>query len=131
MPWWAATYLIAHALLAPVAAMSQWREAIRPRWHALLDLAAAALMIPLASAAWHPGLLAPIGRLAVLPFVACVGWEAYSSGCDLANERNDPDLSESANRAALHIALLLTAGWLAPLYGLALYAVVTVWRAAA
>jgi hypothetical protein len=130
MPWWAAVYSVFIAAVCGLSAVADWRGRQRPSWHIGLDIASGIALVFLIAAAWYDQLVAPLGRAAALLFAVLLIWDIYSTSRDLADLKQDPELTVSENVWVESGGILVAAVVVAPAYALALMGVVVGWRAA-
>jgi hypothetical protein len=111
-------------------AIADSRGRQRPAWHIGLDIVAGGFLVLLMVGHWHGRVVAPMGRMAAWLFALMLVWDIYSTSCDLADAKEDPELSASENAWVERAGIVTAAVLLAPAYALALTSVVMAWEIA-
>jgi hypothetical protein len=128
MPWWAALYTGLVALICVLGAVTDARDGSRAAWHIGLDLATGAALLFLMLGRWDTELIASMGRSAAALFAAMLLWDVYSTHLDIADLKDDPELTSRENAVVNWTGIVLGGIVVAPAYAFALASVVWAWR---
>jgi hypothetical protein len=128
MPWWAALYTGLVALICVLGAVTDARDGSRTAWHIGLDLATGAALLFLMLGRWDTELIASMGRSAAALFAAMLLWDVYSTHLDIADLKDDPELTPRENAVVNWTGIVLGGIVVAPAYAFALASVVWAWR---
>jgi hypothetical protein len=128
VPIWAGLYLLVIAGFAVWSVVDDVRQG-DSRGRVIADVIAMSVLGFLFVGYFLPGVVDPLGRVAVPLFVTAFLWTGIAAQREIAEENDDPDLSPRANFVAEHIGIAIGVVAFSPLIAFAGMAALQLWKA--